>query len=516
MIKLHAVQRKGNIIFCIDDTRIETNDNTSCAVIEGWAVSEDSGAVLSCKVDGEAKKGWISFVERQDVVDATGVSSDPKKAGFIISTPYIKVGRKKPIFELFFSDTSGNEISFFKGSFPKDPMDVVGEDMIFLALDSAIYENKLWTVRGWTFAEKKDEKGSFVPVDIKAFFKGKPIKSTVLRQRRPDVVYPSLSKDYNAGFSLSFKKGKGALEDVRLSFETKGGTVLYRKLTGIHDDKKYEQRRQNEKADEEELIRQRNTNFSYNPLISILVPVYKTDEKKLAVMIESVLSQTYQNFELCIADASCDGSKKRKKLLNSFVKKDKRVQVTVLTKNLGISGNTNRAMELSKGEWIALLDHDDTIEPDALFCMVEAMQEPDVEMVYTDEDKMDGEKYFEPHDKKDFDMELLYKNNYICHFLAVKRTLIPSGELLLNSEYDGAQDYDLVLRSAERAKKVAHVKRILYHWRAEAGSTAVDQSSKTYAFDAGLNAINASLKRTKKNAHAEKTELFFNYRVVED
>lgn len=514
MIKLHAILSKGNISFCIDSLRLEVHDGTSCALVEGWAVSKDSDAQLSAKADGDEKKALLSFVERQDVTDAMGVSSDPKKAGFIVKTPYDSESKNTPVIELFFSSPGNEPVCFLKDSFPKGPMEITGDDDIYLALDSAVYEDKLWTVRGWAFAEKRDEKGNFVPVDIKALFKGKELDSSLSRHVRADVVYPSLSKDYNAGFSISFKKGKGAMEDLTLSFSTPGGTLLFRGLTGIHNDAEYEKKRLSEKADEEELSHERETHFSYEPLISILVPVYKTDEKKLSLMIESVLAQTYKNLELCIADASCDGSKKRERLLKNFEKKDGRVRVNVLSENLGIAENTNRAMELSKGEWIALLDHDDTLEPDALFRMVDAMQDKDVEMVYTDEDKMDGERYFEPHYKADFDMELLYTNNYICHFLAVKRSLLSDGESLLSSDYDGAQDYDLVLRCAERAKKVSHIKKVLYHWRAEAGSTSVDPSSKMYAFDAGLSAVNASLKRTGKDAHAEKADIFFTYKVL--
>lgn len=393
-------------------------------------------------------------------------------------------------------------------------IETAGEDEIFLALDSAVFKDRTWTVRGWTFAEKIDARGHFVPVRIKALYRGKPVESEVSRHMRADVIYPSLTKEENVGFALSLRKGKGALDHIQLSFETDGGTLLYRGINGIHENKEYEERRLKEKADEAELSRQREMKFSYEPLISILVPVYKTEEKKLAIMIESVLAQTYKNFELCLADASCDGSKKRARLLKSFSRKDKRVRVEVLSENLGIAGNTNKAYSLSNGEWIALLDHDDTLEPDALFRMVESMQDPEVEMVYTDEDKMDGDRYFEPHDKKDFDMELLYTNNYICHFLAVKKSLIKENEALLNSKYDGAQDYDLVLRCAERAKKVYHIKKVLYHWRAEAGSTSVDPSSKMYAFDAGLLAVEDSLKRTGKDAHAEKADIFFTYKVI--
>ena len=514
MIKLHGVLTKGNISFCIDSLRLEVHDGMSYAAVEGWAVSKDPDATLSAKVDGDEKKAVLSFVERQDVIDGMGVSSDPKKAGFIVKIPYERESKKEPLIELFFSSPGKEPVCFLRDFFPKGPMEMTGDDDIYLALDSAVYQDKLWTVRGWAFAEKRDAKGSFVPVDIKAMFKGKEIDSSLSRQVRPDVVYPSLSKDYDPGFLISFKKGKGALNDITLSFSTPGGTLLFRDLTGIHKDDEYEKRRLSEKADEEELSHERQTHFSYEPLISILVPVYKTDEKKLSLMIKSVLDQTYKNLELCIADASCDSSKKRERLLRSFEKKDGRVRVKVLSENLGIAENTNRAMELSKGEWIALLDHDDTLEPDALFRMVDAMQDRDVEMVYTDEDKMNGERYFEPHYKPDFDMELLYTNNYICHFLAVKRSLLSDGESLLRSEYDGAQDYDLVLRCSERAKKVAHIKKILYHWREEAGSTSVDPNNKMYAFDAGLLAVNASLKRTGKDAHAKKADLFFTYKVL--
>ena len=349
MIKLHSVQKKDNVTYCIDSFRLEAKGGETQVCVEGWALFDDDNSILSAKADNDSSKAELSFVERQDVVDAMGSEADAKKAGFIVKTPFSRDSKKRPLIELSYRSSNGNETVFFKDHFPEGEMETTGDDDIFLALDSAVFEKKVWTVRGWAFAEKKDEKGSFVPVDIKVSFKGKPIESTLSRHMRADVVYPGLSKEYNAGFSLSFEKGKGAEGDITLSFSTAGGTLLYRGITGIHDDKEYEEKRKSEKATEEELSRQRQARFSYAPLISILVPVYKTEPKKLSMMIDSVLSQTYKNLELCIADASCDGDRKRERILKNYSKKDARVKVKVLSENLGIAENTNRAMELSKG-----------------------------------------------------------------------------------------------------------------------------------------------------------------------
>lgn len=214
-------------------------------------------------------------------------------------------------------------------------------------------------------------------------------------------------------------------------------------------------------------------------------------------MIDSLLAQTYGNWELCIANGSPEDSA-MKKVLEEYTKKDSRIRVSELTENKGIAGNTNAALEMAQGEFVGLLDHDDLLAPNALYEIVRALDEDrNLDAVYTDEDKVTTEldEHFQPHLKPDFNLDLLRSNNYICHFFVVRRSIVQKVGGFCQ-EFDGAQDHDFIFRCIETAEKVGHIPEILYHWRTHKASTADNPASKMYAFDAGKRAIEAHLKRT--------------------
>ena len=249
--------------------------------------------------------------------------------------------------------------------------------------------------------------------------------------------------------------------------------------------------------DEAALEKQRHHHFEYSPLISVAVPAYRTPEKFLAQMIDSLLAQTYGNWELCIANGSPEDSA-MKKVLEEYTKKDSRIRVSELTENKGIAGNTNAALEMAQGEFVGLLDHDDLLAPNALYEIVRALDEDrNLDAVYTDEDKVTTEldEHFQPRLKPDFNLDLLRSNNYICHFFVVRRSIVQKVGGFCQ-EFDGAQDHDFIFRCIETAEKVGHIPEILYHWRTHKASTADNPASKMYAFDAGKRAIEAHLKRT--------------------
>ena len=254
---------------------------------------------------------------------------------------------------------------------------------------------------------------------------------------------------------------------------------------------------------DEELAQQREHVFAYQPKISILVPTYKTPIHMLDEMMSSVIGQSYSNWELCIADGTMEDGE-LKKALQTYAQKDARIKVRFLDSNDGISGNTNKALELATGDFIGLLDHDDTLELDALFEVVKALQDTSVDMVYTDEDKVseDLSVFKDPNFKPDFSIDLLRSHNYITHFLVIKKSLLDSVGAF-NSKYDGAQDYDLVLRCSEKAQKIEHVAKPLYHWRMCAGSTADDPKSKLYCYEAGRSALEVHLKRVGLEGRVE-------------
>lgn len=284
--------------------------------------------------------------------------------------------------------------------------------------------------------------------------------------------------------------------------------------------KTYDKWFQRHMPSEEELKRQQQEKFAYMPQISILVPVYNTDLRILHEMIQSVTNQTYTNWQLCISDGSI-GNAKLRNILKQYAKKDNRIKVRYLKENKGISGNTNAALALAEGEYIALLDHDDKLAVNALYEVVNALQEKEpADIVYTDEDKITGrkEKHVDPNFKPDFSMDLFRSHNYITHFFVVKKSIVDEiGGF--RQEYDGSQDYDLMFRCIEKSEKIKHIPMILYHWRICAGSVAENPASKMYAYEAGRKAIEAHLERVGVKAKVtmhEDRELWGMYHVVYD
>lgn len=255
----------------------------------------------------------------------------------------------------------------------------------------------------------------------------------------------------------------------------------------------------------QELFAQRKTKFSYAPKFSVVVPLYHTPAKFLKDLVRSMMYQSYANWELCLVNASPEDVHLTS-LLENWAMRDKRIRVIRLEKNLGIAQNTNAGIAASTGEFIAFLDHDDFLEPDALFCYADALnKDKTIDVFYSDEDKTDEyvAHYFYPHFKSDFNIDLLHANNYMCHFLAVRKSLVDTVGGL-NEKFDGAQDYDFVLRLTENTKKIYHCPRILYHWRCSNQSTAANQGNKMYAIHAGKAALNAHYKRIGWNARAQE------------
>lgn len=265
---------------------------------------------------------------------------------------------------------------------------------------------------------------------------------------------------------------------------------------------------------EETLEIQRKQKFDYSPLISIAVPAYQTPVEFLRQMIESLIVQTYSNWELCIVNASPD-NEEMQKVLAEYSAGDSRVRFCNLKENLGIAENTNRAFAMTKGEFVGLLDHDDLLAPNALYEIVKILQDhPQADALYTDEDKVTTEldEHFQPHLKPDFNLDLLRSNNYICHFFVVRKSIVEKAGGF-RKEFDGAQDYDFIFRCTENAGEVLHVPEILYHWRTHKASTADNPASKMYAFEAGKRAIEAHLERTGTKGEVSHTQDLGFYRV---
>ncbi len=322
-------------------------------------------------------------------------------------------------------------------------------------------------------------------------------------------------------------------------------TIYYMRKNGV---------KQTYYAAKERAVREIRDNYGYQPLseqalanqrrhstaltckISLAVPVFDPDPACFKAMLESVLSQSYPHWELILADAG--SSEEIAAVIKEYQKKDDRIRSRRLPENKGISGNTNQALQFTTGDYIGLLDHDDLLTADALYEMAMAIRKGEEEgflpyFLYSDEDKCDkeGKNFFEHHEKPELNLDLLLSNNYICHFLVMRRELLQTLEL--RSSYDGAQDYDLVLRAIDsmlgKAVKrsaeewiishrhvrqgVRHIDKVLYHWRCHPNSTADNPQSKEYAYEAGKRAIEDFLRKRGWNSLVSHTRHLGFYRV---
>lgn len=413
-------------------------------------------------------------------------------------------------------------------------------------VDKGTVEEDGFRISGW-YIDDGTTKVDFLDQDRNK------IDVTIKRKSRPDVkkVYPENEEEEIIGFWAKFKGKVPKKVQVCFSSESKYAdyTVIllpsvYEKITSEMDsifrkskayyrkngfqatvkrvvdkltsrkETGYEEWFKKNYPSKGILEQQRQYKFSYTPVISIVVPLYKTPEKYLVEMIESVRKQSYPNWELCLSDGSGSGSPIQS-ILKKYEKKDGRIKVAYHSKALNISENTNAALKISTGEYIAFADHDDLLAPNALFeCVSILNQRPETEIIYTDEDKVDmaGKHHFLPHFKSDFNIDMLRNMNYICHLFVVKRELYQKVGML-NSEFDGAQDYDFVLRCVEKTDRIIHIPQILYHWRTHKSSTSENPESKQYAFTAGKKAIQAHCDRLGLAATVEEGRYKGVYRV---
>lgn len=325
-------------------------------------------------------------------------------------------------------------------------------------------------------------------------------------------------------------------------FQKHGLRALFKKsvhkIQNIQDDYDYNEWYKKVRISDEALAKQRESagDFAQQPTFSIVIPVYATPEKFLRRMLDSIREQTYPKFEVCLVDATPyakiqhDPAQGRtpQEVLAEYAAADSRFRYETLAENLGIAENTNAAIRMATGDFIVLADHDDELEPQALYECVRAINaHPDVQVLYSDEDKVDFEDiyYFEPHFKTDFNPDLLRSVNYICHLFVARRSLLDAiaetdadgRKIYERSAYDGAQDYDLILRATEKAQamessfnaldqellrqgrftssNIIHIPMVLYHWRAHQASTAQHPEAKLYAFEAGARAVYDHCKR---------------------
>jgi len=240
--------------------------------------------------------------------------------------------------------------------------------------------------------------------------------------------------------------------------------------------------------------------FVSQPLISILTPIFDTPVPWLREAVDSVLAQVYENWELVLID---DGSTATDLLgaLPALAARDRRIRLVRLENHQGISAALNKGLDVAKGEWLTFLDHDDVLEPDALFQNVRLLQKnPGVDLIYSDEDKLTEAGFDSPILKPDWSPDFFLSCNYLCHMIFLRRDLVRAIDGF-RREFDGSQDYDLLLRITERTKRIHHIPRVLYHWRRSENSSASDVRQKPGQLEASWRAIEAHLERRSEPAH---------------
>lgn len=314
--------------------------------------------------------------------------------------------------------------------------------------------------------------------------------------------------------STFWKLSKPFRSMIHWMIRTKERVARYGNVKGIFRKLQAKQIEQRAKArygtagfpEPDEMKRQQETIFPKKIKFSILVPLYNTPEKFLTEAIDSVIAQTYGNWELCLADGSDGAHAYVETICKQYQEKDARIRYRKLEKNGGISYNTNCALEMATGEYIGLFDHDDILHPTVLFEYMKAICEKDADYIYCDETTFHGNSInnmITLHFKPDFAIDNLRANNYICHFSVFARMLLEGTEVFRTC-FDGSQDHDMILRLTAKAKRVVHVPKLLYYWRSHKESVASDINAKSYAIDAAKGAV-ADHLRSQGFEHFEIT-----------
>ncbi len=391
---------------------------------------------------------------------------------------------------------------------PSDP------EGILYCIDHVSNRRDGFFLRGWCF-DRSYERERVLVVNSH----DREVPAVITRYRRPDVAARfGLPEERELGFTVEIPYETAEALPLYLEVENPRGytceqlpvepdsrkreevnALLRDRESASHEITGYEEWALEHAATPARLAAQR-AEGAEGPLFSVLVPLYRTRPELLSALVDSVLCQSYERWELILSDGSGEPSPLTA-ILREYAQRDARIRPVFGDHPMRIAENTNAAYRAARGEWLVFADHDDLLAPDALYEVARVIREhPDAEFIYTDEDKLlPGDVPGQPHFKPDFSPELLTSVNYICHLTAVSRQLAERAGGAdggpLDPAFDGAQDYDFVLRCTENTKGIYHIPRILYHWRMTEESTAADPAAKEYAFAAGARAINAHYER---------------------
>lgn len=530
----------NNLKYSIEKITYKNTDLDCYFLISGYCYAKDNTPITyHTKVNDENVLFGYTEVYRKDVFEKEKV--EPKNAfvGFLIRVDIY--GEEPKSFQL--SANNSGETKVLVSLTEKEIQEYEDKHSIEFDVDSAILENEISmiTVAGWAYSNDCQQVQISINDD-----QDNIVESSCRHEIRMDLFRNGeiLEEQKNCGFRISFKCEKNKhyyivfkttkekrIEKIELT-RTSGSTmikryarhinaknikkaIMYVKRNGVSKlvhrlrygsyiaQSDYQTWLFAQRVTKKNLETQSKTKFAYSPKISILVATFNTKEEYLKEMIDTVVNQSYSNWELCIADGST----------NDFVEKyvhehysnyGDKIKFQKLDQNYGISGNTNKAFEMATGDYITVYDHDDTLELDCFYEIVKALQEYRYDVLYTDEDKFDDstKMYNDPNLKPDFSEDLLRSHNYITHLFIVNKKIVDEVGYY-NSEFDGSQDYDYIFRCVEKANAVYHIPRILYHWRMHPESTAQNPENKMYCYDAGKRAIEAHYKRIGVEATVE-------------
>src|SRR5579884_49511 len=371
------------------------------------------------------------------------------------------------------------------------------------------------TIRGWCLAE-----GGVDAVQIHV--PGLELIETKPNEFRPDIkkAYPELDATGRSGFAARFDSSAlpNGFRTITLRLISKGVPIRETRTAVLVDHERgfasaYDRWITEFEIPDDRLIELKLATLKTRPPFSIVMAVHNTEPAELDTAIRSVLAQSYSNWELCIADDASTRPEVRELLLH-FAEQDNRIRVQFCEQRGGISATCNAAWQMSTGEYITFLDHDDTLSVHALAYICEALEQfPEADLLYSDEDKIDrAGKRYDPFFKPDWAPDLLLSENYICHLLVLRRELAEKIGTF-DSSVDGSQDYDLILRAAEQARHIHHIPKVLYHWRASIRSTATTIENKQYAVTVAQEALQRHCARTGKPMRVTPSEITGRWRM---
>ena len=536
----------GNILWSVDK-KIYSDKEDHTLAITGWAITRDQSECDFILYGSEKELSVLepSRCERADVAKDLKETKDIKEVGnvgFTVKIPeIIKLAEEHEKLQLQLR--AGDEKEIIWEATAAEVKDFCEESLIEYHIDEEqITQESILTVRGWVVNQLEPDEIFVQGTD------GKVLECTITRQRRPDVEEAkgiSEEEKRNLGFSITVNLENTNDQNICICFRGKDVQKIYtvnvkkikRENTGLYQqmkllslknrqknqeyikkngigrfiryvrnsqlkdgDQDYEDWLKDHVAFRKELKRQRNAVFSYSPLISIVMVVTDTDEQRLKSVIDAYTEQTYGNWQLCLADA-CEGEETGEFLRKKY-KKEIRLSYKKVTENNGISGNLNASLKLAMGEYVLFAGQEIIPEPDALFQMVKAITEKKADMIYTDEDEIsaDGKHYSEPEFKPDFNLFRLRENNYIGQFWAIRKEILEQAGKF-DPEYDGAQDYDMLLRCSEQAENIVHIPKILCHSMKAENLITEEQEKKNW--EAGRKALEEHYRRAEVSATAE-------------